>query len=368
MRLRTRRGFTLIAAVLAVTASSACVKQNEPGVGLVKFDSSTVFGAAKPTELPGFDVPVNFDNFPTTSGGLIPRNPLQPAPPTGPCPEAALTSFPKASATVKVIGTPTPGVYKWKRVAVQRTDRSKNPPVVDLPFDLESRALRRVTRVNDHSFTYEMVAPDPTNPDNTVITTYMVNNNPALLVDRTVPGRTIGVVPVPTLDLRYGTPGDSGGLYISKIETQNKAGGRISQFAPLQPVLILPMDGAIIRGGQTFQSIGIDPTSQTVLINSGTVLPPNRIDACGEIVEGWSVSLTQTFTSDIQTNDLVNELGKFINARKTRDLVMVFATQYGALPIRELVTIGRPITDQTAFVGQWELGGLTPTPLPDSIK
>ena len=49
MPLLLRKNIRAIARVVAVAAiaSSACVKQNVPGVGLVKFDSSAVFGQSK---------------------------------------------------------------------------------------------------------------------------------------------------------------------------------------------------------------------------------------------------------------------------------------------------------------------------------
>jgi hypothetical protein len=45
-----------------------------------------------------------------------------------------------------------------------------------------------------------------------------------------------------------------------------------------------------------------------------------------------------------------------------------FATQYGALPISETLSLGDVNVDPIAALGKWELGSLTPTPLPDSVK
>lgn len=366
---RSLRGIALTFAV--VVATSACVEQNQAGVGVVKFDSSAVFGAAKATELPGFDVPDAFpDGFPIDN--LPVRNPVKrDTVPVGPCPEAKLTDFPKKTASVKVVGVPVAGVYSWKRVDVVQQNTKNNPPRTQRPFALESRAIRRVVRENDHKFTFEMLAPDPSGNGNTVITSYVVNTNPTLIVEETIPGRTIGIVPIPTQDVRIGNPLDQGGIFISRIETQDEKGARVSAFAPLQPVMIVPLDGGLVRSGQTFRSLGIDPTSQTVLLNDGLVVRTNRIDACGEIVEGYAVSLKQTFTSDLAINDpavLVGQLQNLVVRAQTRTADLVFATQYGAMPIQEILAVGDFRQDPVAFAGRWELGGLTPKPLPDSLK
>ncbi len=338
----------------------------------MKFDSSAVFGVAAKTELPGFDVPDSFpDGFASSDLPSIPPNPLRPAAPAvesvGVCPQAKLADFPKKPATVTVAGTPTPGVYPWKRVEVVQQNTANTPARTQRPFALESRAIRRVERQNDHQFVFEMLAPDPSASGNTVITSFLVNTNPTLLVERSVPGRTVGVVPVGTQDVRIGNPDDLGGIFISRIETQNEKGERVSVFAPLEPITVVPLDGGVVRSGQVFRSLGIDPTSQTVLLNDGLVTRTTRIDACGEVVEGYSVALKQTFSNDIILDD-PDSIENVAARSQTRTAEFVFATQYGALPIQEILTIGDFREDAVAFAGRWELGGLTPKPLPDALK
>ena len=61
---RSRHSFAVACLAVLALGSSACVKQNLPGVGLVKFDSSAVFGIPdKGAPLPGFDVPEEVANF-----------------------------------------------------------------------------------------------------------------------------------------------------------------------------------------------------------------------------------------------------------------------------------------------------------------
>ena len=374
MRLQLRSHARAIALVaLTAIGASACVKQNLPGVGLVKFDSSAVFGQSKGEgNVPGFGEAGAFpDQF------ALPEVPLRDivqrlAPKSdGPCPAAKLTAFPNTSASVLVKGRPTEGVYKWKRDLFVQKNAAADPSLVARPFQLEARVIRRVTVKNDHDFTFEMISPDPFTAGQRVVTSFEVNSNPTLLVERTVPARTIGVVTTPYEEVRLPPPNDMPGVFITRIQTQKDSGTVLSSFSPLQPMLILPLDGGLVRSGQTFQNVAIDPNSVTVLAQSGLVGRTARVDACGEIVEGYAVTLNQVYSGDFNTNDpnsIVTAINHAVNTNQTRSVTYVFATQYGVLPIGESLSIGDITTDSTAFIGKWELGGLTPVPLTDSLK
>jgi hypothetical protein len=358
-------------AFVALTAfgATACVHQDAPGVGLVKFDSSAVFGiepADKPV-VPDFSVPTTDFQLPD-----IPFKPPSLVAPEGPCPAAKLTAFPKTSATVRVIGEPPVGVYKWKRDLVQVKDATVNPiKLVNLPFALEGRAIRRVTKVSDHQYTFEMLAPDPFVQGNTIITGFEVNTNPELLVDRNVASRTIGVVNIPGTSVRVADPSDAPGIFITGIDVQNDKGLRVSSFQPVQPMLIIPLEGGIIRSGQTFRSVGIDELTGAAITNDGIVGRTSRIDACGEIVEGYAVTLHQVLSDDIQATFGGDPEGTALRTgtrQQTREVSYTFSTQYGALPIAETLALGDFENDAVAALGKWELGALTPTALPDSVK
>jgi hypothetical protein len=370
--------------VLAI-GSSACVKQNLPGVGLVKFDSSAVFGLPKKNDapVPGFDVPQDLSNFDV--GGFVGnRDTGVKVPDLGPCPPAKLTAFPKTSASVQVVGTPAEGLYKWKRDFV--VVRNGPEPPQKLGQQLQSRAIRRVTKDSDHQFSFEMVQPDPTHPDDlSVVTKFRVNTNPEIIaeqdtrnlntgdvpidgvpqVSRDLPG-TIGVVDVPYQNVRLTPPTDAPGVFILSVETHNKADTVESSFTPAQPMLILPLDGGIIRSGQTFRSIGISQSDQSILINDGVVGRTNRVDACGEIVEGYQVTLRQTLSTDISGGS--TDVAKALSDQQTREQTFTFATQLGALPIGETISVGNVDNSESGFYGSWSLGGLTPAALPDALK
>ncbi len=370
---KTPRAIALV--VLISIAGPACVKQNQPGVGLVKFDSSAVFGAPKnTTDVPGFGGSELFgDELPITDAQLpsLIKQPIRQAPDLGPCPPAKLTAFPKATASVKVLGVPSEGLYRWKRALVVSKDSSKEPAQTTRPFGLEDRAVRHIVRDSDHQFSFETVAPDPLEADRLVVTAFRVNTNPKLLAQRTVPARTIGVVDVPGKDVRVTDPADSPGIFITSIVRQDSKGTELTAFRPAQPMLIFPLEGAIVRSGETFNSLAIDASTGAILLNAGTIGRTSRIDACGEIVEGYAVTLKQTYTSDIPLDDpteTINALDRYGVRKETREVSYVFATQYGAMPIAETLAIGDVLLDPTGFIGKWELGGLTPAALPGSLK
>lgn len=366
---KTRKLDVLAVVALIALGSAACVKQNDPGVGLVKFNSSAVFGIepdAKPV-VPVFEVP----DF-SVAGEALPDEPLPtralPKPDEGPCPEAKLTAFPKKPANVHVLDLPPAGLYRWQRDLLTLKNTALSPPLRSFPFALEGRAIRRVVRDSDHQFNFEMLAPDPFISGNTVITAFRVNTNDTLFVDRRVDSRTIGVVNIPGTDVRVADPSDAPGIFITRIESQNSQGQQVSLFNPVQPMLIVPLEGGIVRTGQTFRSVGIDRATGTTISNDGVTGRTSRIDACGEIVEGYAVTLHQTLTEDLDDDESFDTATKVAGNQETREITYTFATQYGALPIAESLSIGDVERDEIAAIGKWELGALQPKALPDSLK
>lgn len=357
--------------VALLLLGSACVKQDNPGVGLVKFESSAVFGLAKEPEKPvvaDFEVPTDLSDVPVDLGPIAPLV-LRPADP-GPCPPAKLTAFPAKAATVKVEGMPPEGLYKWKRSLLTIKNTLVEPPFnQSFPFALQSRAIRRVTKESDHQFSFEMVSPSLLSTKETTITAFRVNTNEELFVDRRVDSRTIGVVNVPGTDVRVANPADAPGVFITSIEQQDEKGSRLSRFEPVQPMLILPLEGGLVRSGQTFRSVGIDATTGNAITNDGVTGRTSRIDACGEIVEGVAVTLKQTMTEDggNYADPIDAALAAAVDGQ-TREVTYTFATQYGALPISETLSINDVNTSPFAALAKFELGALTPSALPDSLK
>jgi hypothetical protein len=358
-----KRAFAAIG--LLALALSACVKQGAPGVSIAPLKADIVFGV-KPVAPPA--APANtvaetpaatFDatavdtfnekvlEIPNVTP--IPRTPLGQA--IDPCPAAALTAFPKTSADVNVKGTPAEGVYKFKRTLT--VTKPGGTPATNTGF--EQHVVRRVKQTpgKTYEFSYQVIQPDNLNPGQFALTNFRVNTNPAVVQNVNRPPQTIGVVGTPGVDQVVTPPQDEPGMFVDSITKQNKDGGAVAQpFAPVRPLKYLPLDETLVKPGQTFDTVGISPNSSQVVRHQGTVLRKTRVDACGEIVEGWLMDSTQT-RSDSATN---GDVKYFYNV----------ATQFGAMFIAESTQL--TLADSTKVAVDLSIADPKPQPLPDSLK
>lgn len=91
--------------------------------------------------------------------------------------------------------------------------------------------------------------------------------------------------------------------------------------------------------GLAFNDASTDPLTGSAYTVSGKVIGKSRVDACGQLVEAWQVTLTQRFVTPLQRVD--SEVNYWV------------ATQYGGLIVKEAVhysgTAGR-----TEFEGTYE--------------
>ncbi|HLF41313.1 MAG TPA: hypothetical protein VI854_07560, partial [Acidimicrobiia bacterium] len=115
----------------------------------------------------------------------------------------------------------------------------------------------------------------------------------------------------------------------------------VLEFSPA--VLYLPLQ---IEPGEQFSSVGIDPRTGQVLQHQAKVLNRERVDACGEIVDGWAVEATQTFSGQ---------------GTATRTYKYIVAPQLGGIIVSEEfhATTPQGTTDLVISLGQ-----LKPSPLP----
>jgi hypothetical protein len=332
---------------VAVTALTAgCVEQDPPGVGIQKLSADIVFGV-KPADAPappanlapgwvqGEGVPVTYaPSGPAIAPGLKtgrPRLPITPlTPPRSSCPPAALNAFPAKEAAQTLDGTPAVGQYRWKRNGTQTL---ATLPGFVLPVGgFEQRLVRNVEPTQEGEFTYQMVQPE-LGPNRTVISTFKVK-----------PAAVTRGVDLPTgLSLRAGDP--ERGLSLARVETVDREGNVTAlNFTPA--VLYLPLP---VEPGESWTSVGIDPRTGAVLQHQGKVLRRQRVDACGDVVDGWLVEATQTFT------------GTAGNTSASQTYRYVVATQLGGMLISEERHVASPQgnTDVTFSLGQ-----LRPSPLP----
>jgi len=374
----------LISAGLVLLAAAGCVEPDPPGVGVQKLAADIVFGVKPldPDTPPANLSPGGYEAdavtyVPATSVGALPPGsppgsstraarppstrlprPTPLAPPKSPCPPAALTAFPAQEAGLNVAGTPVEGQYRWKR---QGSQTLTDLPGVKLPISgFEQRLVRNVQKISDTEFTFETVQPELAG-DVTTISTFKVKT---AAVSRGVTAPVTPTVPPPPVDTPNlpaeppalpveppGTPSAPGsvkagdperGISLLRLERVDAAGNSsVLEFSPA--VLYLPLQ---IEPGEQFSSVGIDPRTGQVLQHQAKVLNRERVDACGEIVDGWAVEATQTFSGQ---------------GTATRTYKYIVAPQLGGIIVSEEfhATTPQGTTDLVISLGQ-----LKPSPLP----
>jgi hypothetical protein len=381
-------GGRLAVAGLAALLLGGCVERDAPGVGVQKLAADIVFGVkpAADTPPPNLDpgqagpgdattyVPDSsgsFDQGPAAGGGNFsgpnrpggPRLPrLTPiAPPKSTCPPAALTAFPAKEAGQTVEGLPALGQYRWKR---QGTQTVATLPGIKLPVSgFEQRLVRNVVQVSETEYTFETVQPE-LGTNITTISTFKVKTG---AVSRTVtppvqpPDLTHPTAPVP---LPVSPPGTSPalpkppapqtvsagdperGISLMKLQRVDAAGNS-SELTFSPAVLYLPLE---IVPGEEFNSVGIDPRTGSVLQNQAKVVKRERVDACGEVVDGWVVESTQTFSGTAQT-------------APPRTYRYIIAPQLGGIIVSEEIhtATAQGNTDVTLSLGQVKPAPLPPT-------
>lgn len=337
-----------LALVVLALVSTACVSQGDPKVAVTKVEADLVFGVKEP-EPPATPANTNVDED-------LPPEAFEPAEldefgvfdpaddklkdlptraePLSECPSAPPTAVAEKAADVNVTGMPKVGLYRWQRDGTQKPAGS-GPEVPGTKIDtFERRIVRNLKQVSPTVHTFETVQPD-IGGTNVIITTFRVRTD-ALNRDSTGAG-------LPIAGPRVGDP--DRGVAITRIETVDARGNTVSEFNPSTPVLILPLP---VSTNEEYQSVGVDPRTGNSLVHRAHVMARERVDACGEVVDGWAVEAEQT-TSD-QNAPVV----------KYRYLV---APQYGGLIISEKLNYSSGGVDNEFL---FRLGQVDPDPLPAS--
>jgi len=355
VRSREFRGLVLVIAL--ATAAGACAKSGSTGVAVKGVDANLVFGTKQP---PRNAAPANtltdqgLSPDYATGGVALPsqsftstKKTIRTAPslPKTPCPDATLNAFPSEAAPLDVPNDrrPAVGAYRWKRSGSVTINKIKLPVsgfeqhlvrnVKELGASTNTAAVPGSAASKGVIFSYETVQPDASG--NVVVTTWQV--------DTSATQSTVNEG-LKTPVVNEGSP--ERGLVIKKIQVFNAKGDPVSTFAPLTGLLMLPLP---VQQGLNFQSVAIDPASGEEATFSGTVLPRQRVDACGEIIEGWQVQGSQTFS----------------NSATTRTEEILVATQLGGLVISDKVQQAEP-TGTNAIDTLITIGQQKPDPLPTS--
>jgi hypothetical protein len=367
---------------------AGCVERDKPGVAIQKLAADIVFGVKPADETP----PPNLSpgqagpgdattyvpdgasaadpgsafgggNFsgPSSPRSRLPRvTPL--APPKLTCPPAALTAFPAKEAGVTVEGVPVEGQYRWKRSGAQT---SATLPDIKIPVSgFEQRLVRNVVKVSETEYTFETVQPE-LGGNITTISTFKVKigavsksvQPPIEPPDLTRPTSPVPLpitppgnqptLPVPSLPGSVSVGDPERGISLVKLQRVDAAGNS-SELAFSPGVLYLPLD---IVPGEEFNAVGIDPRTGSVLQHRAKVTKRDRVDACGEVVDGWVVESTQTFSGPGQ-------------AAPPRTYRYIIAPQLGGIIISEGIQTSGPqgTTDVVLSLAQVKPAALPPAP------
>ena len=349
--MRSRSGAVLAAMGIALAASS-CVSAGDPGVAIENIEADLVFGIE---EVPEPVVPANAGIGAVPEGNLTGareldvsrfRNPaadrLPPLRTTetvvSECPAAPPTAAADAPADVVISGPVREGVYRWKRAGTQLLPNpAGGEPIRQEISGFETRIIRNVQPYDDpfdpDAYTYEMVQT---------------------LVDRpVVQVRTFLVKPASTGQLAPGgayaideprLTEPEAGVSLLKVEEIGEDGSTRGSFEPTNGLLLmaLPVDPS-----EQFVASAIDPKSGQVIMQQSAVRGRGRIDACGDLVDGWRVESTQS-RSDAAGDVTYNYL---------------IAPQYGGVPIlEEISTVDAEgvETNLTLTLGQLDPDPLSP--------
>lgn len=359
--LRTDHRVRLGALVALFTiGNAACVQPDDPEVAITKIEASLVFGVkppAEPVQAPVQQAAAQIVDqvFPdmTAAAAPVPRPlpttfelpaaqaptftalPLNGAKAASDCPTAPPTAAAALAAEVNITGQPPVGLFRWKREG-KITSADGTETTIGRSF--ERRIVRNFTKTSDTLSTFETVAP-VSGSELVAVSTYEVNTAPqATNVD---PGYN-QVITVPTV----GEP--ERGITLKKIEYLGRDGDAVDAFEPTVGLLMLPLP---VVSGESYESVAVDPKTGQTIVHEATVTRRGRIDACGELVDGWLVESTQTRTEGV---------GEPATEVKYSYIV---GTQYGGILLNEHVQAsdgGDGIVDLDYTQAQLE-----PDPLPD---
>jgi len=347
---RAHRSGRLAIVGLALAAAS-CVSAGDPGVAVENIEADLVFGIE---EAPEPVVPGNTGIGAVPEAGLAGgreldlerfRNPAADRLPplrdavtaVTDCPAALPTAAAERPADVTISGEVREGVYRWKREGTQiLPNPAGGEPITQKITGFETRIIRNVQPADDaldpSAYTFEMVQTLIDRPVVQVRTFLVKPASPGQLA----PGGAY-VIDEP----RFTEP--EAGVSLIKVEEISEEGAALGTFEPTNGILMLviPVDPS-----EQFVASAVDPRSGQAIMQQSAVRGRGRIDACGDLVDGWRVESTQART------DIVGEVA----------YNYLIATQYGGVPILE--EISTTTEDGAEINVTLSLAQLDPDPLP----
>ena len=171
------------------------------------------------------------------------------------CPQAPVTVIPNPAA-LTIDKAPAAGVYPYRSTSTFTTPKGEKVTV----DGTTERTLQNVqTDAATGDISYDVVIAE------------------------------FGTVTTTTYNVRRTAASDLNGIYLTHTVRTN-ADKSVDEFAPVPPGLkMFPMPAAV---GTSFRSTATDGPHATSMILKGVVRERTRIDACGELVEGWGTDVT----------------------------------------------------------------------------
>lgn len=363
---RSRPSSIALCVVLGL-GSSACVRPDAPSVGMSKVEASLVFGVSdipQPVPTPVEQVAALVEAMAAPARAtrevqapVEEEKPFEFAKPATPrfapqtaatakvaCPEAPVTAAPLVAPQPRITGDPRPGVTKWRETGyiTVKNFETQQPQRQDFDSVGDPRLIRNFKRLGPQLYTFEEVV---SSSDDITVTTYQVNNG-AVTAN---PSDGVGIVATPGV----GEP--ERGIVIKSIRTSSKQTGQlVYEFAPTGAgLLMLPLP---VVAGERFTSTAVDPRSGQVISHDATVQERQRIDACGELIDGWGVDYMRRQTGE-------SEFGA-LNATVDIEFHSVFATQYGGVPILRRIVAPEDLCNTICPLDITErVGQVDPSPL-----
>jgi hypothetical protein len=319
IRRRSRRAGlgTMLAALCMLL--SACAPRSDMEVGLNEVHTNVVFGAAKadePTTVPQ-QPPTSIRESRTPAPSFIAPPPVVAPPPSArqrdpepvACQSAGLYDVPPPSGT-EIVGQPVAGVYPFSQKG--SFERPGQRPT-SLPAVTE-RTIRDVTRTSDGGYRYQQVVEQMSAKTTTTYSYVKAAARPGI-VSKT--GNA-------SVD----------GIYITNVTTELPDGG-LEIFEPTSPGLrLFPTPAELVV---LWDSVAVDAAHGATMRLTGAISDRFRVDACGDLVEGWRSQVVIDVTtreSSYKVNAdyiVLPDLGGLIGA----DKVELAGTYHGVAGVKQ---------------------------------
>jgi hypothetical protein len=298
-------GFMLLAVLL-----SACGPKVQVQTSVTSQLTNIFLGAPKGAAAEQLPPQPTSPSFPGIVAPVPPA--VAPAPATAPPPPVAtpvpqvvcppLSGFPRIPAAALSPKGPVAGKLAYRQSGSSVSD--SDPAVLLHGNDVRTIAVDPTATGALYTFTVTQKSFGRA----TIASTYSLVP-PSSDQSVTIPGTAAGNPPE--------TLNATGGLYLQRIETKSPAGTRV--FAPVGLGVEVYQEPA--APGASWSSSATDPNTQTSVLVQGAISGHAVANACGQAIDTWKVTLTQTV------------LGAAENLTQKQTLLV--APQYGCLIVDE---------------------------------